>query len=266
MSFDIGEPLGEGFDRLTERNGLLFVALFVVLGVVTSVLAADFASAVVADLVENGDLDPADIPSDGNPLLGDDPTEQVVGLPASVALLGMFLGVIAHASVAIAAVRTFASDETERIPREHFTRKLGWALGNSIVGGLLFAIAVGIGLVLFVVPGLFVLVTLYFWVFPVVLDDENFIDGFAESWTLTSGNRLDLFLLGVLVVILSAVVNAVGSAFSAPLPPLAEITVSGVFSGAAFVFTVAVATRAYRHLQRERPIETEVEPGAETTF
>jgi hypothetical protein len=264
MSFEIGDPLSEGFDRLTERNGLMFVGLFVALGVITSLLAADFASAVIADLVESGDLDPADIQSDTNPLLGDDPTEQIIGLPASVALFGMFLGVLAHASISIAAARTFAGDETEEIPREHFTRKLVWSLGNIVVGGFLFSIALAIGFVLFVVPGLFLLVSLYFWVFPVVLDDESFIGGFAKSWTLTSGNRLPLFFLGVIVVVLSFVTNIVGSVISAPFPPLAEIAVSGVFSGAVFVFTVATAARAYRQLERERSIETGAAAGTET--
>jgi len=263
MSFEIGDPLSEGFDRLTERNGLLFVGLFVALGVITSILAADFTSAVIADLVESGDLDPADVPSDTNPLLGEDPTQQIVGLPASVALFGMFLGVIAHASVSIAAARTFAGEVTESIPREYFTRKLAWSLANIIVGGILFGIAVAVGFVL-VVPGLFLLVSLYFWPFAVVLNDDNFVGGFAESWALTSGNRIPLFVLGVIVFVLAAVTNVVGSVFSAPFPPLAEIAVSGVFSGAVFVFTVAVAARAYRQLQRERAVDTGAESGAGT--
>jgi len=264
MSFQIGEALSEGFDRVTERNGLLFVGLFVAVSVVTSVLAADFFSAVIADLVESGDLDPADLDTGANPLLGDDPTEQVIGLPASVALFGAVLGFLAQASVSIAAARTFASDETGEIPREHFTRKLVWSLVNIVVGGFLFAIAVGIGFVLLFVPGIFLLVSLYFWVFPVVLDDESFIGGFAKSWTLTSGNRLPLFFLGVIAVVLSFVVNTVGSVFSAAFPPLAEVAVSAVFSGAVFVFVVATAARAYRQLERERSIETGAASGAET--
>jgi len=264
MSFQIGEALSEGFDRVTERNGFLFVGLFVAVSVVTSVLAADFFSAVIADLVESGDLNPSDIDTGTNPLLGDDPTEQVIGLPASVALLGAVLGFLAQASVSIAAARTFAGDETEAIPREHFTRKLVWSLVNIVVGGIIFAMAVGIGFVLLFVPGIFLLVTLYFWVFPVVLEDDSFVGGFAESWTLTSGNRLPLFFLGVIVFVLSIVINAVGSAFSAPLPPLAEVAVSAVFSGAVFVFVVATAARAYRQLQRERAVETGAETGAGT--
>jgi len=259
MSFEIGEPIEEGFDRLTERNGLLFVGLFVAIGLISSVFAADFVSTLIADAIESGDIDPADIDTSNNPLLGDDPTEPLFGLPIAVSLVGMAASLLAHASVAIAAARTFVGEETDRIPREHFTRKLGWSLLNLVVGGILFGIAVGIGFVFLIVPGFFLLVSLYFWPFAVVVDDESFVGGFARSWTLTSGNRIALFVLGLIVVLVTGVVSSIGTAVSAPLPPIAGVLVSGVFSGATFVFTVAVAARAYRQLQRERPTETDAE-------
>ena len=124
MSFEIGEPIEEGFDRLTERNGLLFVGLFVAIGLISSVFAADFVSTLIADAIESGDIDPADIDTSNNPLLGDDPTEPLFGLPIAVSLVGMAASLLAHASVAIAAFAppSLAFASRRRTPRSRSIR------------------------------------------------------------------------------------------------------------------------------------------------
>ena len=249
MSIDIGAPLEEGIDRLTARNGRVFVGLVALLSIVSVVLAADLAAAVFEFVVEETDLTVEDIPTDANPLLGDDPTEPVVGVPPTAAVLGLLAVGVLNVVVTVGAARTFAGEERDGIPEGAFTRKLGWALLNLVVGGLVFGLAVGFGMVL-VVPGIFLLVSLFVWIFPVVLDDETFVEGFRESWGLTRGNRVSLFVLLLVVFLLLVVASAVGNVVTAAAPPLAGVVVTALVGGISTTFGIAVAARTYRELQR----------------
>lgn len=239
MSVDIGQAIQEGGKRTLARNGLILVAIFWVLSVLNGLFGNTIARNAMGQLP--GGMVPVDVA--GPPVMG--PT---LGIPSGVAgLLSLLVGLIS-AVVGAAALRTFVTAETESLPSEHFTRNLVWMLINLIVGGIVFGIVVGIGFVLLVIPGLFLLVSLFFWNVYVIVEDENFIDGFQDSWQLTKGNRLVLFLLGVIVVIIAAVIGAI---FGIPRPfvggfvGLAIAQIGGAFGT---VFTIAVAARTYRQL------------------
>lgn len=239
MSVDIGQAIQEGGKRTLARNGLIFVGIFWVL----SVLNGLFGNTIARNAM--GQIPSGMVPGGvaGPPVMGPS-----LGIPSGVAgLLSLLVGLVS-AIVGAAAIRTFVTAETETLPGEHFTRNLVWMLINLIVGGIVFAIVVGIGFVLLVIPGLFLLVSLFFWNVYVIVEDESFIDGFQDSWQLTKGNRLMLFLLGVIVVIIGAVVGAI---FGIPRPlvggfiGLAIAQIGGAFGT---VFTIAVSARTYRQL------------------
>jgi len=265
MSFDIGDALSDGFERTGERNGLMFVGVFLVISAVASVFAADLLASVFETVVEETELELADLRgSVTNPLLADDPTEPLLGLSASAASLGLLVAGIVQFLFTIAATRTFTTDETETIPGDFFTRRLGWVLLNTIVGGVVFGLAVSIGFVFFIVPGLFLLVSLFFWWFVVVVEDENFVTGFQESWSLASGNRWALLVLGVLVFILSAIINTIGEGIAAVVSRWAAVVVLALFSAPLAVFTLATAAQAYRQLRDEEPVTSD--PDIDTQF
>lgn len=157
---------------------------------------------------------------------------------------------IAALVVTVGAIRTFVSDETERLPRELFTRRMAWVVANLVVGGIVFAVAVTLGFVALVVPGIFLLVALTFWSVYVAVEDRNFLDSFRDSWTLTGGHRLGLFGLGVAVLIASAVVSAV---FGLGVLAGGVVEILFVQAGSAItvVFTIAVLAAAYRTLRTE---------------
>lgn len=157
---------------------------------------------------------------------------------------------IAALVVTVGAIRTFVSDETERLPRELFTRRMAWVVANLVVGGIVFAVAVTLGFVALVVPGIFLLVALTFWSVYVAVEDASFLDSFRDSWTLTRGHRLGLFGLGVAVLIASAVVSAV---FGLGVLAGGVVEILFVQAGSAItaVFTIAVLAAAYRELRAE---------------
>lgn len=229
MSIAIGGLLKEGFERTVARNGLLFAAIFYVITVANGVISAD-----VSRELGSGGATTSPAPA--------------VGLPLAVAgVLWLVLAVVSLV-VTVAAMRTFVSEETERIPREYFTRNVVWAALNLIVGGVLFGIAVGIGLVFLIVPGLFLLVSLFFWNYFVVVEDENFVEAFRSSWTTTEGHRLELFGLGVVVVIIGIVVTIVSAIPVFVLPDAAAFLVQQLGATILQVFAIATAARAYVEL------------------
>lgn len=229
MTVDIGDVLREGFERTVTRNGVVFATLFFVL----SVPYAAFSASVNRQFEA------------GSPQTGAAPA---FGLPVGVlAILGLVFG-LASLVLTVGAIRTFVSEERETIHAEFFTRNILWVVANLVVGGIVFGFAVGIGFVLLIVPGLFLLVSLFFWNYRVIVEDENFVDGFATSWELTGGNRLTLFALGVVVVLVALVANVVSGIPAVLLPGPVGVLVGQAGSAVVQVFTLATASRAYVQL------------------
>lgn len=186
------------------------------------------------------------------------PPEPVVAVSPLVAALITLLFTLLSAVVAIGALRILLTDETERLPSEAFTRRFGPALLNLLVGGLVFAVAVAVGFVLLVVPGVFLLVSLVFWAVFVVDEDVNFIEGFRRSWGLTSGHRLRLFLLGLLVILVVLVVNVLFGILGLLLGTVAALlgVLVGQIGGAfVTVFSWATLAAAYDQLDDADAVE-----------
>ena len=240
MSVDIGQAIEEGGRRTIARNGLYFVVIWWVLGVLNGLFGNTVARNVYDQFA--GAMGP------GGPPAGTPPMGPTLGLSAGVAGILSLLVALVVVVVGAAAVRTFVTEETETIPGEHFTHNLGWMLVNLIVGGIVFAVVVGIGFVFLIIPGLFLLVSLFFWNVYVVVEDENFVDAFQDSWALTSGNRIMLFVLGVVVVIVVAVVGGIFGVANAALPGIVGLAIAQIGSAFTSVFAVAAAARTYLQL------------------
>lgn len=246
MSVDIGRAIEEGGKRTVARNGLYLVAISWVVGV----LGALFGNTISRDAFEGVPDGPAGMPFDPSvvgPSLGLSPG--VAGLLSFVvSLLGLVVGA--------AAIRTFVTDDTETLPGSRFTHNLGWLLVNLFVGYIVFAIVVGIGFFLLVFPGVFLLVSLWFWAVPVAVDDENFVEGFSDSWALTSGNRLWLFVLGFIVAIIAVVISFVFG-IVAVFGGWIGLLINQVGSAFATVFVLAATARAYVQLTAEESADVE---------
>lgn len=232
MVVKITQILREAANRSSKRNGLILMGVLFVLSLCSGLLGAGIAQFA------------------GNqPFLSvDTSATAVVVLPPLVAgLLSLIVGLVSLV-VSIGAIRVFVSDETERLPREYFTRNMGWAVVNFIVGAIVFGIVVGLGFIALVVPGIFLLVSLWFWSAFVAVEDQNFIEAFRSSWGLTRGHRLKLLLLGIVVVLISVVVGAVfglgavGGALIGFILTQAGSAIVTVFSMAALAVTYTELT------------------------
>ena len=201
-----------------------------------------------------------------------------LALPVSPMIAGILLipSILISAIVGITAIRVFASDKTETIPEEFYKRNLVSALLKMLAGGLVFGVLLFAVLGLSALPGgiltltgltpigpilaglgvliglplmLYVLLSLYFWTFYVVLEDQNFVEGFKNSWELTKGHKLGLLILGIAVFLVSISV----SLFS-EIPGIFRLETVGVLLGiviGAFTsaFSTATLAQAYNQLK-----------------
>jgi hypothetical protein len=237
MPIDIGDVVQRGYERTVARNGLLFAAILFVV----SLLDAMFSVGMDQRTMPVGEMGRFSDAVGGGPPVS-------LGLsPAIAGVLSLLLGLVSVV-VTVAALRTFVGDETETIPREHFTEDVPWAALNLIVGSIVFGIVVAVGFVLLVIPGLFLLVSLFLWEMFVAVEGENFVDGFRRSWELTSGRRIRLFGLGLVVLVVALVVS---TAFSIPgvvLPDVAGFLIQQVGSALVGVFVLAAVAETYNQL------------------
>jgi hypothetical protein len=122
-------------------------------------------------------------------------------------------------------------------------------LGASILAG----IAIAIGLLLFIVPGLF-LMTIWVVIIPIiVLERSGALDAFGRSRALVRGHGWNVFGVIVVTILLLIAVSIVIALVLAPLPDEAANVIGQLISGAFFGPFVGIAwTLLYFRLREAR--------------
>ena len=228
MSIDIGQSLQEGLTRAVSPNGLGLIVVWAVLGVFSQLANNSLMAALYAGLP----VDPT--------VIG--PSLDVSPMAAG---LGMLVVYLVSFVVMAGALRTFVTDERRSIPMAHFTHNLGWMLLNLVVGFIVFYLGVTIGFVLLVVPGIFLLVSLFFWYVLVIVEDQNFYEAFQNSWTLTKGNRWSLLGIGVIVIFGGSILMGIPLALSFALSEWAGLVLMVVTTSVFGVVSLAITARVY---------------------
>ena len=179
----------------------------------------------------------------------------VVGalLAAIVGLIAAFL-LQAALVKAVDDVRDGRADmslsDTLNAARPH----IGRVAGASILAG----IAIGIGLILLIAPGLYLL-TIWCLIVPViVLEGAGIGAAFGRSHELVRGNGWNVLGVIVLVILLLLGVNIVLALILAALPDGVQQFVSGIVSGTLTApYTALVLTLSYFRLRQVHGISTE---------
>lgn len=86
----------------------------------------------------------------------------------------------------------------------------------------------------------------------VVVEDRGFVDAFRGSWRAVEGNRVSLFVLGLLVWVVNTGVAGATLVPALFLPAPADFLVGQAGSALATVFTLATTARTYVQLVGER--------------
>jgi hypothetical protein len=115
-------------------------------------------------------------------------------------------------------------------------------IGPVAIAGVLAGIAISIGLVLFIIPGLF-LITIWCLIVPtIVLEGTNPLGSFGRSWQLVKSYFWNVFgILFMVFLILFAVDIVLGFVFS-PLPYFLSRFLSSVIGGTLVAPFIAVVT------------------------
>jgi hypothetical protein len=255
MPINIETALKRGINRTVARNGLLLAAVLYVVSTVNAIVGLG-----VQRWVANQGMLPMGVPfSRGmDAEFGREMGAALFAIPPVVGAVVSLLAGLATIVLTIGALRTFVSDETERLPTEHFTRNMVWPGLNFLVGSIVFAVLVAFGFVFLVIPGVFLLVALAFWTIYVAVEDESFVTAMQDSWGLTRGHRLRLFLLGVAVAVVAIVVSAVFGV-AGIVGGVVGVIVTQIGSALTTVFTLATLAAAYEQLvalPSEEPVVT----------
>jgi hypothetical protein len=231
MPVNVEQSLREGLRRTISRNGLLLIVVWALVGS-ASLLAYNswFASLFTS------------LPTQPR-LIG--PTLDISPLIAGVATGVLYL---VSFVVMAGALRTFVTDERQALPVNYFTRNLGWMLVNLLVGYVLFFIVLWIGFLLLIVPGMFLLVSLFFWFVIVVVEDRNFYVAFRESWALAKGNRWSLLGIGLTVTVVGWVLMGIPMVLSFVLSPWVAWVLLGVSVSVFGIFSMATTAQVYVQL------------------
>lgn len=237
----IGSALSDGIDSLISRGGARLVAAYVVVQVITQVAINSVFAATLAERL------PAEAMNTAYPLALDVPLA-VSGLVTALAFLATIL-------VSIVAMRALHADLDE-VPNAQHTRRLPRTLAVLVVVSLITGVAVGVGFVFLVIPGIFLAVALAFSQLAVVVEDAGVVEAVKRSWSLTKGNRLRLFALGLIVAVVSGVVGAVFGLFGVVSPALGNL-LSAAMTGVASLFGLAVLVSAYHQITDEESTATQ---------
>ncbi len=188
--------------------------------------------------------------------------EAVLGLLGVLgALLAGIVGIVAAFLLQAALVKAVEDVRDGRVDLS-FSETLQAArpaVGSVAVASILAGIAIAIGLVLFIVPGLFLL-TIWCLIVPViVLEGVGAFSAFERSRQLVRGHGWQVFGTLVLVFLLLIVASIVLGLLLSPLPQAASDFIGGIVSGTLVApFVALVLTLGYFRL---RAAETSTQGG-----
>ena len=169
-------------------------------------------------------------------------------------LVAAAIGVIGYFWVQAALVETVHDVRDGRADRSigETYRAVQPALPAVILGGILAGIGIMIGLVLLIIPGLFLL-TIWSMLIPViVLERRSTGEAFSRSREVVRGHGWSVFGVVILTFLLVAIASAIIGALFSPLPNFLDAWLGSLVAHSLTVpFAAAALTTAYFALTRE---------------
>ena len=173
MALRIGDTLGGGIGRAFTYSGVVLMALLFVYQVI-------FTVAVNSLLLRY--LPPEAAESSRFVLSAP--------MPPAVAGAGVVTGLLFGVVLYLIAARALTREREalDSLPAALFTRRIGRATLSAVGANLVVAVAVSVGVLLLVVPGVYLAISFLFAVFVVGVEDERAVDALRRSWALAGGD------------------------------------------------------------------------------
>jgi len=242
MGFQVTDAFADGFDDFASGQGAVLAVVYVVLGLINTVLVQTALEVVFRVLFRAADIPQEAIQEAGGfgaiaPLS--------LGLPLTIVVPLILLFAIVGFPLTIVAIRMLASDSSELVPAAATD---GLLKASALLFGarLLAGIAIGLGSLLLVIPGIIVWVLLVFVNQEIALNDAGIVDALSNSVDIVTDNAI-----GVIAVIVALVLIAIGVMLpvwilGGLLPPAIGPILTTTINGIVGVFGIAVITAAYQ--------------------
>lgn len=234
MSLNIGDTISTGAEKLTTTAGLQLGALYVIAVLLTGIGSQTISTALAPSMSQ--------------------PSGPALALPIGAAggVVLLLVGLILSAVLTVVVLRTVAHEtaELDAIPAG-VTKALPTTVLFLIIAGIIQGILIGIGFVLLIVPGLFLLVSLYFTQVYIAVEGEGPLEALSSSWGLSKGDRLPVFGLVVILAVIGFLGTIVGEVVGIASPLLGTL-LSLAVSGFLTIFTSAALVDAYDQLSSEQ--------------
>jgi hypothetical protein len=180
-------------------------------------------------------------PETGAPPPGFSPGPYLISFLLNVVVASVISGVMCLAALDAVIGKRHTIGEYLRQTLRH--------LGPIVVLGTILYVLAGIGLVLFILPGLYVLARYWPWIAAIVFEDAGW-SGFSRAQELTDGYRLPLIgaialfaLLGALILFFLLPFAALGAEAGTLLQIPIAAAVSAIFYALIAVFIALVYAR-----------------------
>lgn len=227
--------------RLRSGAGLVLLLAFTAVGVATVVVHQTLAAAYLdrfGDLLVAA-LEGSLAASDAEQFLADlRPVPLSLGLPYEVAAVLFAVTAVVNEYLMIVTLRTVAGERLATAA----TRRIGRAVLYGAVVGVLVRTLVLVGLVAFVVPGLFLAVSLLFAHARIAIEDDGPATALREAWALAAGRRAAVFSVVTLLAALYLAPMAIAGMIEAESVGL---LLGGVIAGPVGFLSSATVARAY---------------------
>lgn len=244
--------LTEAIRELRDRGGAVLAAFLAAVGVTTLVARDSILQAITQqqDLLDSiyAFYTDAGIDQGQLPELAELATPLAVDISYGAGVALLFVAALLAEFGTIVVLRVVAGES----PRQAATRRIGRTLVFGFLAGTVVRFLTVFGLVLFILPGIFIGVSLLFVHASIVIDDTGPLAAFGRSWELTAGRRFEVVSVGLMLVALYATPRA----FAPLIPGTAGVVVMGATSGLAVLLSAGVVGRTYLALRDGEP-ETE---------
>ncbi|CAI50347.1 uncharacterized protein NP_4512A [Natronomonas pharaonis DSM 2160] len=274
MSLDIGQALREGASRTVEKNGLTLAAVFAGIALLTTVLfqtltvgiaeaMLDFVQELSAEEMQEAGMSEAEFEEMTAELEAAaeefrDTAPLALGLPVGAAAGGLLVLALVHEAARLIAVRVFATDSSDEVTSDLVTDNILLATLNGFIGGIVVWGLIIVGLVFIIIPGIILAVLFYFLRQEIALNDKNFVQAMADSWRITKGHRIEVFLIGFIVVLVSRLEEISSTAVGVVSTPAGAVA-AAIVGGLLAAFGTAVVTRAYVQINDDDASDADVD-------
>jgi hypothetical protein len=251
MKYDIETVLEDSVARLTTQAAAVLVAAYTLVSVLQAAAVQDLFRVALEWFLDQ--MESPDFQAEFS-------AEQAIELERAVETakseLPLALGLSPGAAVAlwivsyliglvvlVVALDTFGRKQDRLTGLE--TTNIGWKVLNFFVGSIVFVILVAIGLVLFVIPGLILMVLLVFFPAAIAIDNKSFVSAFGASYNVAKENLLATVVLMVVNIIVFMALGFVSGIITGVIPGAPGAIVNQAITAVGWAFGLALTARAY---------------------